>query len=318
MRMDVFGLPPTQHVDQQIYLGSGLTPSPSAAPIPWAKPHGVSMVWMTAISGGGGGGAGCTRTSGNNGGGGGGGACSGISRLLVPAYMVPDILWIFPGNGGVGGAPAAGTGGAGSAGGNSFVCLSQTIADPNVIFKTNENSPGGGGGGTTAGGGAAGSTPTVAITKTFQTLGLWASTAGIVGLIGGGVAAVGTPSNNVWQTLPMSPGAGGAGITATAKDGGPQTAVAVLDLGPGGYYTAAAGGVAAAGTGVTQINGSAGVWSVEPFFNSGGAGGGSSNTGSGGNGGDGGIGCGGGGGGAGATAGYGGRGGPGLIIITSW
>lgn len=281
----------------------------------WRKPRGCSMVQMIVIAGGGGGGGGFTRTAGSAGGGGAGGACSGISRFICPATVLPDILYVQVGQGGQGGAASA----AGTAGVNSYVLTSKTAVLPNIVCYSGVNAPGGGGAGTGAAGGTGGTVPTIAVTQPWNALGEWFSTVGIVGGAGGAqTGAVGT-SITAWAALPLSPGAGGAGCTTTDFAGGAQTATALFDIGNQGYFPTTAGYVASGGTAAgTRVDGGGGQSKLTPFINSGGGGGGSNNSGQAGNGGNGGIGCGGGGGGAGATGGKGGNGGPGIVIITSW
>lgn len=300
--------------DVQIFEYTGL----SQAYQLWNKPRGVSMACMMAIAGGGGGGAGFTRTAGNAGGGGGGGACSGIARFIVPTILLPDVLYVRVGNGGLGGVPGVSSGN-GSAGNNSYVLTSKTAVLPNIVCYSGVNAPGGGGGGATGGAGSAGTVPTIAVTQPFNALGEWFAIVGLVGVAGGAQTGAAGTSVTAWGALPLSPGAGGAGCTTTDFNGGAQTATALADFGASGQFNTGAGLVAAAGTGTgAAINGSSGVSMWKPFIQSGGAGGGSNNSGAAGMGGNGGIGCGGGGGGAGATAGKGGHGGPGLVVIVSW
>lgn len=307
-----FNLPPGNAGDVKIYLpNTGVTGQGYQI---WRKPKGASMIFMIAISGGGGGGGGFTRTAGSAGGGGGGGACSGISRFMCPAVLLPDELYIQVGHGGVGGAAGA----AGGAGINSFILTSKTAVLPNIVLYSGVNAPGGGGGGTGAAAGAAGTVPTIAITQPLNAWGEWFSIVGLVGLIGGAqTGAVGTSVTD-WAAIPLSPGAGGAGCTTTDFAGGDQTVTALLDLGSFGYYPTGAGNVAKGGTAAgAGVDGSAGANKLTPLIASGGAGGGSNNAAQAGHGGKGGIGCGGGGGGAGATGGRGGDGGPGLVIIVA-
>ena len=126
------GTPAPTRGDIQIFVGSQDGYNWQA----WNKPPRVTMVYIVCIGGGGGGGGGFTMT-GNQGGGGGSGACSGITRLLVPAFLLPDILSVQVGQGGLGGAPGT----AGASGSNSFVCYGNTAAAPNIIIQSNTNTP---------------------------------------------------------------------------------------------------------------------------------------------------------------------------------
>lgn len=317
MQIDhAFHLPNQFKADVQIYRATSATNLKGFQQ--WRKPRGASMVMMIAIAGGGGGGGGVTRTAGSAGGGGGGGACSGITRFITSAIFLPDELYVQVGVGGQGGEAGA-SGSNGTAGTNSYILTSKTAVLPNIVCYSGVNAPGGGGGGTAAAAGAAGTVPTIAVTQPINALGEWFSIVGLVGVAGGAQTGAVGASVTAWGALPLSPGAGGAGCTTTDFAGGAQTATAAVDITSQGWYTNAAGNLAAAGTAAgTHPNGSAGISRITPFLNCGGSGGGSNNSGTAGNGGDGGIGCGGGGGGAGTTGGRGGNGGDGLVVIISW
>lgn len=311
--LDFSNLPPKYKSTVQIFTATGSTNLTGFQE--WIKPRGVSMVSIICVAGGGGGGGGFTRTAGAAGGGGGGGACSGLSRFECPAILLPDVMYIQVGAGGMGGVAS----GAGAAGLNSYVLTSKTAVSPNMITYSGANAPGGGGGGTGAGAGTAGTVPTIAALQTANAWGQWSTIVGIIGALGGAQTGAVGVTVSAWSGIPLSPGAGGAGCTATDFAGGAQNATALLDIGSQGYYLSSAGGIAPGGTAAgVGVDGSSGVMRITPFFNSGGAGGGSNNSGQAGNGGNGGYGCGGGGGGAGATGGRGGNGGNGIVIITAW
>lgn len=312
--IDVFDRAPLSKADVQIFTATQFSQGWQT----WYKPRGVTQSYMLTIAGGGGGGAGFTRASGANGGGGGGGACSGLTRLIIPSFFLPDSLYIQVGQGGLGGA-TSGTAGAG--GSNSYISLGHSTAAPNVILAAvGATVPGGGGAGTGAAAGAAGTAPTVGATTTTNQYGHWFGTIGLAGVAGGFTATTGQLGNSItaWASIPLSPGAGGGGIGTSNAEfaGGGQTATAAVDWG-NRNWPITAGFLAPAGAGVGG-NGSSGVVSWQPFFMTGGAGGGTNNTGVGGAGGNGGIGCGGGGGGSGITGGRGGNGGNGLVMIISW
>jgi len=283
---------------------------------PWIKPRGVSMSYIVCIGGGGGGGGAHSSNSGTNGGGGGGGACSGISRLVVPTFLLPDNLYVQVGVGGLGGAAGV----AGGAGTNSHIMFAPlTFTAANSLISSNTNAPGGGGAGAVAAVGAGGTVPTNATATVEASIGVFSATVGLVGVTGGAVAGNNGSDVTAWGALPLSPGAGGAGANTTNFNGGNQTLGAAANFGFINFPTTA-GAVAAGGTGgaTDARNGGAGVSLFAPFFQSGGAGGGSNTAGIGGDGGRGGIGCGGGGGGKGVTGGRGGNGGNGLVAIFSW
>lgn len=310
MQKDFFHIPPKYSGDVKVYIAN--TGANTQGFQMWQKPKGATFVYMICIAGGGGGGGGFTRTANSAGGGGGSGACSGITRFNCPAIVLPDVMYIQVGNGGVGAAAGA----AGGNGLNSYILSSKTAVLPNIICYSGVNAPGGGGGGTGAAAGAAGSVPTIAVTQPFNALGEWFSIVGLVGVIAGAqTGAVGTDVT-AWAALPLSPGASGAGCTTTDFAGGQQTVTALMDIGNQGYYPTGAGNLVKGGTAAgTGVDGGGGMNRITPLFCSGGSGGGSNNSGVAGNGGNGGYGCGGGGGGAGATGGRGGNGGSGLVII---
>lgn len=275
----------------------------------WRKPRGKTMCSIIALSGGGGGGGGFGGIVGAARGGGASGGSSCSSRIMVPLYFLPDVLYVQVGPGGNGGASNT----AGStivAALNSFVCVYPDTAVTNTLVVTGTNVPTGGGAGTAAAGGTPGAVPTVASASSMPLAGLGVFTllVGLVGVAGGGIVNPG-----IITTIPAAgqlcmPGSGGGGCTGTAQLGGGITSIASSLL----FFSAPV--AAAAGE-----NGSAGPQLWKPFFSFSGLGGGSSNATTGGAGGAGAYGSGGGGGGAGTTlAGRGGDGGNGLVIIVCW
>lgn len=111
MSIDQFGLPPTKN-NVQIYTASGAVNNGGWRQ--WIKPRGVDMIMIVGFGAGGGGGSGFTAIPGTAKGGGGGGGSGAITRFVVPAILIPDILYVCVG---IGGAPA-------TSGGNSYVtCL---------------------------------------------------------------------------------------------------------------------------------------------------------------------------------------------------
>ena len=80
----------------------------------WVKPRGKQLISFIIWGAGGGGGGGFTAAAGAQKGGGGGGGAGAIGRMAnVPAFMLPDILYIQCGAGGAGstGSGANGTSG---------------------------------------------------------------------------------------------------------------------------------------------------------------------------------------------------------------
>lgn len=309
--IDSFHLPPRFSNDVQVFRP--FSTNTNSAWQQWVKPPGISMIYMYAIGGGGGGGGGFTRASGAAGGGGGGGT-GATASLLIPAFFVPDTLYVQPGIGGLG---STGSTVAGSAGGHSYVSIGAfpagTVASMITAQQVYLHSgllatpAGGGGAGTVAVGGpagVAGAIATAPLNTLGSNMGFWKATVGKVGFIGG-FSAAGTASSNVLSasTTTTAGGAGGAGANAADTAGGAVTGAGIFLTIPGGT--------------AGSNNGSAG--SSLFGMSVGGSGGGASAAGIGGHGGDaGGVGSGGGGGGSGTTGGRGGRGGDGMVVIISW
>lgn len=284
----------------------------------WQKPNGAKMVHIYVLGGGAGGGGGRTGAV-NTGGGGGGGGSTAISIGLFPACMLPDILYISVGKGGIGGS-------ANTAGGNgelSYVSVSASTNTTAVLMQSGEAAATGGGAGTSSLAGSAGVASTIWVytNDIWSQLGQISAIAGTNGTAGGSTSGAGV---NLTLGLSVSGGAGGGGESSTSSSfkGGD-----ILSTMYG--FTTLTGGVANAAD--NTINGAVGYTYSFPSFNSstrgpmlftGGAGGGGANTSgrNGGRGGNGSFGSGGGGGGAAyqGTGGTGGDGGGGLVMITSW
>ena len=95
--LDIFHTSDNINVNQQIFYATGGWQT-------WIKTRGKSMINITVIGGGGGGGAGTvgaaaatTRT------GGGGGGSGAVVQATGPLLVLPDILYVQAGAGGVGG-----------------------------------------------------------------------------------------------------------------------------------------------------------------------------------------------------------------------
>lgn len=198
---EIFGIPSSFKGDVQIFNANNLS---TISFQQWIKPRGTSMSYMICIGGGGGGGGAHSAASGTNGGGGGGGACSGISRLVIPSFLLPDSLYIQVGVGGLGGAATV----AGGAGTNSHISFSPVIAaGANMLLSANGTNPGGGGAGTNGAVGAAGTVPTVygADNPLPGSIGICNASVGLVGAAGGAVAGGAGTDVTAWATLPLSP-----------------------------------------------------------------------------------------------------------------
>lgn len=282
----------------------------------WVKPSGCSFIFIFSQQAGGGGGGGFTGAAGTARGGGGGGGAGGSAKLLIPAPLLPDVLYVRPGMGGVGG-PAGSGGGTGTA---NAIYVQPNNTQGAGLLTPSGGSGGGGGAGSASAGGAPGAGNSAPVSQTFAKLGLFTGDSAQAGVIGGAqTGADGTAiTSGASGASFVTGGAGGAG-TGTANTNFAGGAI----NGVTGLWPTIAGGVAAGG------NGNAGFghnWHFDllasrqiPFLTSGGSGGGSNGAaGTGGRGGNAGWGSGGGGGGAGVTGGAGGKGGDGFILIGAW
>jgi hypothetical protein len=291
---DLFGALPTTKADVQFFYTANetaLTPNWQT----WYKPTGATMCSMIAIGGGGGGAATPTVTTG-----GGGGGSSGIARLILPAFFLPDILYVQVGLGGSGATNNAG------AGGLSYISFGHSNTSPNVLLVSNNAAPGGGSGAT------AGAASTIAVVQPFGNFGIFSAIAGQGGSAGGGANAQGS-ALAAWGTVPVGGGVGGSGNGGAGRAGLSMTVATVLDWGEGPALTVAGSTIVAGGA--TNSAGDPGFSKWQPFFNTGGVACGSTTalTFTSGRGG-----VGSGGGGASATNNLGGNGGNGLVVITSW
>jgi len=290
--IDVFNIPSQQQQTFTFYAtGNWQT---------WNKPRGAKMIEIFCL-GGGGGGARTTNAAGNSGGGGGGGS-AGIVRGIIPAFLLPDTLYILVGKGGVGGAA---TGTAGTAGGISYVSLIASTSEQTLICKSS-TATANGGSASTAG---AAATISVISLSAFGDLGLFTAIAGVVGGTGGALTPTPGGNQTALGTNLVTGGAGGGGKnTGAYASGGTVTPATVI------LTSTVSGGLGS--NPAINMDGDNGYGSLSPFCGTGGAGGAGSPTSTGGNGGNGYYGCGGAGGGGGNPSGNGGNGGDGLIIIT--
>ena len=99
----------------------------------WTKPAGCSWIYIyLQASGGGGGRTADGVTPATSDGGGSGGGAGGLTRMLIPAFVVPDVLYVRPGLGGLG-ATTANT--VGSQGASSYVSMApSTAANANYLI----------------------------------------------------------------------------------------------------------------------------------------------------------------------------------------
>lgn len=284
------------NMDVRVFVGSRST----AQRYVWTKPKGAKEVFIFLTGSGGGGGSGFSGASGTTRGGGSGGAPGAITTLTVPAFLIPDNLFLKL----AGGAAAAQS----DASFPSRILMTDNNDLTNVLIGSGNGAAGSTG--TASGGGAAavGANASTIANGTFLGLGNFKSLSGNVSGAGGAHTGAAGETISALNACLLSGGAGGGGVGADDVNwaGGSVTGVPdIIDTVIGG---AAAGGV-----------GNHGIYIRKPFCAVGGAGGGTAGaSGTGGNGGDGSYGCGGGGGGAGVTGGTGGRGGPSIAFIISF
>ena len=274
----------------------------------WHKPPNCNFVNFYLLGGGAGGqggevGAGSTR----NGGPGGGSAA--MAYITVPAFALPDMLYVLVASGGTGGASNSGRGGVG---GLSYISSQpdNTFSPLNILMQSG-----------TAGAGATLTTTAGAIITTnnvvlakIALLSAYAGQTGGAGGVSGGAGVNVTPTG-----LPTTPGAGGSGVSSVGTLGSSASILSILDFPRiSGGVSASVAGATVGDNGYSSRQNFIGPNFKHPMFFTGGAGGGASSTGIGAAGGNASYGCGGGGGGAGNTiSGTGGRGGDGLVIITA-
>ncbi|MDE2383082.1 MAG: hypothetical protein KGO53_00570 [Alphaproteobacteria bacterium] len=270
----------------------------------WAKPRGKCFVAFFVIGGGAGGGGGFSRAAGAAGGGGSGGGGGGFAALSLPAWAVPDTVYLSIGAGGAGGVAGA----AGSVGLQTIIGRAALGASTSTLLTSHASNPtpGNPGSGTAGGTGVAGGTASTRYLYSGPCLSFMANAGG--GGVAGG-AQTGAAGTGITVSQWTAGGTGGGGATTTDFAGGAYT-------GDGLLVPNLAGGAAAGGRGADGFElSAAGLWLPLGLP---GTGGGSNNAGIGGAGGNGALGCGGGGGGAGVTGGAGGRGGDGLAVVMCW
>jgi len=263
----------------------------------WSKPRGAKFIEIFCV---GGGAAGVSPTlSAGTGTGGAGGGSAGIVRGLIPAFLLPDTLYILVGKGGIGSSTPA----PGPNGGISYIALQPSTSEQTLICKSSTTTASGGIG--TAGG--SGATISIVSLSAFGNLGLFTAIAGVNGNNSGSGSEAGGGQAALATNLTTGGGGGGGKIPTAFGVGGSITAASAI-------LTSTVNG----GT-TTGQNGASGYGTLKPFCGTGGGGGAGiqGSSGSGGNGGDGFYGCGGAGsGGSSTVSAKAGNGGDGIIIIT--
>jgi hypothetical protein len=260
----------------------------------WSKPRNAKFIEIFCLGGGAGGGTGPIGTGARAGGNAGGSA--GIVRGIIPAFLLPDTIYVLVGKGGAGATTSNSSGGQG---GRSYIGLQPSTSEQTLICKSSTNN---------AGNTNAATISTVALSA-FGNLGLFTAIGGATVPRGGTSTPTQGGSQAALATTLVTSGAGGGGKTASAFAAGGNITSASVVL------------ISQVNGGVTDAqDGESGYGTLIPFCGTGGAGGAGrqGNSGFGGNGGNGFYGCGGGGAGASssATGVKGGTGGDGLVIIT--
>ena len=289
----------------------------------WYKPTTAKYIQIFACSGGAGGGGGGASAASTAGSGGSGGGGSPYTSFIVPAIIIPSVLYIQPGSGGTGGTGQVQGGAAatnGAVGTQSIVSIRPNSTTKNTLVISAGATTSFGKLASGASNGAASGT-TASATLALMPL----STLGFVSFTGpgttsgaGGTTSSGSSSSFTTNGNIVGSGGGGGAVNSanTTSTGG---AVATGGL----FLPTLSGGLSAGGRGKDGWNFMENKGDQDlPFMSTGGTGGGSNaSTLTGGAGGNGGPGSGGGGGGGtngtASVAGAGGNGGPGFVII-SW
>lgn len=287
----------------------------------WRKPRGVKFIYLIGVGGGGSGGTGVNSATTSGGGAGGGSGAQTV--VMIPAFMVPDTLYIQCGAGGIG--PTT-SGAQGTVGQPTYVAIepSTTLTANMTLLFANPGAVTSVTVATTVTGGQAGTAAAAATIANMPLAGrgFYNFLAGQIGSVGGSSTTAG-----IAQTLPatglmVTGGTGGGGANGNAPSAGGVINAVTGALGQD-FFPATAGGVAAV-LGTPASAGSSYI-TRNYLMNYGGTGGGGGTTTAGGTAGAGATGapgCGGGGGGGATTTnttiGKGGDGGPGFVLIASW
>ena len=299
----LFNLPDIDYRNQAFYT-SGV----------WRKPPNISMVSFFLVGAGGAGGNGFVTSTLQGSGSGAGGGGGAITKLIIPAVLLPDILLVNVGVGGSRGTFSAGVVVSGGSGTATYVDLINGNATASTLIAIANGGTGGGGGssGGGSGTGGAGGVASTIISTVYLGMGISSFYAGQIGQNG---TATGTLTPHPTGTNLTSGGAGGAGRSSAGIRGTPGSI-----LGNDVYLP-----TLSISNSATTYNGQDGVNCISPFQSYGGVGGWPATLAAGecgGNGGNGILGSGGGGGGAGNTGcpggGLGGNGGNGYALITCY
>lgn len=309
--VDQYGFPLTSSLSVERYYGN--TSNGNSVWNVWSKPTGITMIHFFMIGHGGQGGQGAIGAASTAAGGGGGGSGAQVS-LLIPAVLLPDILYFSLTRSEFG------------AGNSSFLSILPNSGANHTILNVSPGGYGNNASGATAGTGGSGGSVGGFSSYSLAGLGIFSGFAGQSGTTGG-TTGVGTNITLPTGGVVATGGTGGGGLPAAATAGSNGGAFNATSL--PSAYPATAGGIGSINPTDIPGNGNEGINS---FFKGltfflGGTGGGSNNgsaTGAGlvqSMGGNGGIGCGGGGSGGaltGSTAANAARGGTSYLQIICW
>lgn len=314
LKGNAYTLPRTEIFVGPYKVDQSTPPNPINGYTPWRVPKNASFVYVLCVGGGSGGGAGASGGTGTSRTGGASGSRGAAAKMIIPAFLLPRVIYVQPGWGGSGGALTF----------QGSDTLSSHITDTpsptnqaNIIIQSgalssNASAIGGQAGTTVAANGQQAEPIATNLLQPMGGLAIWAAFGDVTD----------TGSNSSIGAVGQSGTFGGAatkGLVMTEGGAGGSVSVGNVAFAGGGVTGAGkvqsiVGGVAG---GATGGDGGPGLNSFWPMVFTGGAGGGGGTT-QGGAGGQGGYGCGGGGGGGGTTGGVGGPGGPGFIIIVCW
>jgi len=187
----------------------------------WNKPRNAKLIQIFCLGSGAAGGTATTSAAGIAGAGGGG--SGGIVRGIIPAFLLPDTLYILVAKGGSQAAGATTNNGA-----ISYVSLNGTTTEATLICKSSTGAAGVG-----QIGGSVLTAASIASTtlSAFGNLGLFTAIAGVAGGTGGAnTGGVGTSQAALGTNLTT----GGAGGGGTGGNGSTSSTAGTANTGGGG------------------------------------------------------------------------------------
>lgn len=300
--LDVFHIPSNTD-NTKIFYAQGTTDWQT-----WEKPRGAKMIQIFCLGSGGSGGLGAAANGSRQGGG--GGASAAITKAIIPAFLLPDVLYIQVALGGAARNQASTVNVVGLPGANSYVSLAPSTTATAVVIASSTAAAGGGT--ATAGPGALAATVYTTAVGVFGSLAIFSTIAGVNGGVQTAVGNPGTSLTALASTLVTGGASGGPGQSTIGYNGGSIISASVI------LTTQVNGGLGVSSS-LQAPRGNDGYTIMNPFCSTGGGGGAGNGQGPAGNGGDAGLGSGGGGGGGGQVniTRLSGKGGDGIVIITT-